>query len=155
MGGTSFIFNQNTILTDAAIDLALLDVACLIVVWVTGRDSRKVVEKHDLMSNGAKILATANTDGIEIVSKQTWRLAAAGVALSALCYAGAAYWTGLKAEETLLEQHRMVAGLPLFTVQSHDYQRGWFSSSEKPSWCSTVSCSNPISIFCPNKQEGC
>ena len=105
--------------------------ACLIIVWVTGRDSRKVVEKHDLMSNGAKILATANTDGIEIVSKQTWRLAAAGVALSALCYAGAAYWTGLKAEETLLEQHRMVAGLPLFTVQSHDYQRGWFSSSEK------------------------
>ncbi|TCP08481.1 uncharacterized protein YdgA (DUF945 family) [Crenobacter luteus] len=60
------------------------------------------------------------------------RLITAGAVLGAalLAYGGTAYWAGLKAEETLAEQHRMVAALPFFKVKSHRYERGWFSSTE-------------------------
>lgn len=46
-------------------------------------------------------------------------------------YSGLAYWMGIKAEQTLQEQHNMLAAMSLFKVKSHTYQRGWFSSTEK------------------------
>jgi uncharacterized protein YdgA (DUF945 family) len=60
------------------------------------------------------------------------RLIAAGATLGAVfvLYGGAAYWAGVKAQDTLEEQHRMLASLPFFKVKSHDYRRGWFSSTE-------------------------
>lgn len=64
------------------------------------------------------------------MNSRTWKLAVGGTALVVAAYAGAAYWTGLKTEETLAEQHKMLAELPLFVVKSHTYQRGWFSSAE-------------------------
>ncbi|RXZ45449.1 YdgA family protein [Crenobacter cavernae] len=59
-------------------------------------------------------------------------LIAAGAVLGAafVVYGGTAYWAGVKAEETLAEQHRMVAALPFFKVKSHNYERGWFGSTE-------------------------
>lgn len=46
-------------------------------------------------------------------------------------YGGFSYWAGIKAEETLAEQHAMIAGMTVFKVKSHQYERGWFSSSER------------------------
>lgn len=54
----------------------------------------------------------------------------AGVLGIALLYSAGAYWTGLEAERTLARQHDMIAGLPIFKVKSHQYERGWFSSTE-------------------------
>lgn len=54
----------------------------------------------------------------------------AGVLGIAVLYSAAAYWTGLEAERTLAKQHDMIAGLPIFKVKSHQYERGWFSSTE-------------------------
>ena len=59
-----------------------------------------------------------------------WQGAVVGGVLVAISYGGASYWMGLKAEQTLAEQHKIIAGLPLFVVKSHSYQRGWFSSTE-------------------------
>ena len=63
---------------------------------------------------------------------QKQRLIIAAAALGGLfaLYSGAAFWSGLKAEDTLEEQHRMLASLPIFKVKSHTYDRGWFSSTE-------------------------
>jgi len=63
---------------------------------------------------------------------QKQRLIAAGAVLGVAfaLYGGVAYWSGVKAEDTLAEQHRMLADLPLFKVKSHVYERGWFSSNE-------------------------
>lgn len=60
------------------------------------------------------------------------RLIIAGATLGGLfvLYGGATLWAGVKAEQTLQEQHKMLADLPLFKVKSHSYQRGWFSSTE-------------------------
>ena len=54
----------------------------------------------------------------------------AGVLVIAMTYSAAAYWTGLEAERTLAKQHEMIAGLPVFKVKSHQYERGWFSATE-------------------------
>lgn len=54
----------------------------------------------------------------------------AGVLGIAVLYSAGAYWTGLEAERTLAKQHDMIAGLPIFKVKSHQYERGWFSSTE-------------------------
>lgn len=64
------------------------------------------------------------------VNKQHLKLAAAGIAGAFVLYGGFAYWAGIKAEETLAEQHRMIATMSVFTVKSHQYERGWFSSEE-------------------------
>lgn len=63
---------------------------------------------------------------------QKQRLIIAAAALGGLfaLYGGAAFWAGLKAEDTLEEQHRMLASLPIFKVKTHTYDRGWFSSQE-------------------------
>ena len=60
------------------------------------------------------------------------RLIIAAAALGGLfaLYGGAAFWAGLKAQDTLEEQHRMLASLPIFKVKTHTYDRGWFSSQE-------------------------
>jgi len=60
------------------------------------------------------------------------RLIIAGATLGGLLVlnGAAAFWAGLKAEDTLQEQYQMIAGLPLFKVKSHSYERGWFSSTE-------------------------
>ncbi len=59
-----------------------------------------------------------------------WTLAAAGVATFAVLYGGFSYWAGVKAEQTLNEQYRLLSTMPAFTVKSHRYERGWFSSTE-------------------------
>jgi len=63
---------------------------------------------------------------------QKQRLILASAALGGLfaLYGGASYWAGIKAEDTLQEQHRMLASLAIFKVKSHSYDRGWFSSRE-------------------------
>jgi uncharacterized protein YdgA (DUF945 family) len=60
------------------------------------------------------------------------RLIIAGATLGGLLVfnGAAAFWAGMKAEDTLEEQHKMLASLPLFKVKSHSYDRGWFSSTE-------------------------
>jgi len=65
-----------------------------------------------------------------VLQKQRLTFAAAILGGLFVLYGGAAYWAGIKAEETLEEQHRMLATLPLFKVKSHTYDRGWFSSQE-------------------------
>lgn len=64
------------------------------------------------------------------MTKHIWRLAAGGLVILASGFGGSAYWAGIKAEKTLAEQHRIVAGLSMFKVKNHSYQRGWFSSTE-------------------------
>lgn len=56
--------------------------------------------------------------------------AAAGVVVAAVAWGGGSYWFGLKTEQTLAEQYRLLQSVPLFVVKSHSYQRGWFSSTE-------------------------
>ncbi len=77
------------------------------------------------------------------------------VALSALgglfaVYGGTAYWAGLKAQETLEEQHRMLASLPLFKVKSHSYERGWFSSRETTELVFNRKLSGPYESMLPD-----
>ena len=59
-----------------------------------------------------------------------WKGSLAGVLGLGVAYSGAAYWTGLEAERTLAKQHEMIVSLPIFKVKSHQYERGWFSSTE-------------------------
>jgi len=65
-----------------------------------------------------------------VLQKQRLIIAAAALGGLFALYGGAAFWAGLKAEDTLEEQHRMLASLPIFKVKSHTYNRGWFSSRE-------------------------
>ncbi|CUA85697.1 Uncharacterized conserved protein YdgA, DUF945 family [Gulbenkiania indica] len=65
-----------------------------------------------------------------MLKKQRLILAGASVAGVLVLYGAAAYWSGLKAEETLAEQHKMLSQLPFFKVKSHVYERGWFTSTE-------------------------
>ncbi|QBJ79182.1 DUF945 domain-containing protein [Aquitalea sp. USM4] len=60
------------------------------------------------------------------------RLIIAGATLGGLLVfnGAAAFWAGMKAEDTLEEQYKMLASLPVFKVKSHSYDRGWFSSTE-------------------------
>lgn len=64
------------------------------------------------------------------VNKHALKLTAAVLAGTFVLYGGVAYWTGIKAEQTLAEQHRMIAAMSVFKVKSHQYERGWFSSTE-------------------------
>lgn len=45
-------------------------------------------------------------------------------------FLGAPYYLGSKARETLTEQHRVLADTFFFDVVSHQYDQGWFSSTE-------------------------
>lgn len=65
-----------------------------------------------------------------MLPKQRLTLAAAALGGLFALYGGAAFWAGLKAEDTLEEQYKMLASLPVFKVKSHTYDRGWFSSQE-------------------------
>ena len=40
------------------------------------------------------------------------------------------YYLGIKAQQSLEEQHRTLAKTFFFDVQSHQYERGWFFSTE-------------------------
>ena len=83
---------------------------------------------------------------------QKKRLMIAGGVLGGLfvLYGGAAYWAGLKAEDTLAEQHRMLAEFPLFKVKSHSYERGWFSSSETTELTFNRHLSGPYEAMLPD-----
>jgi len=65
-----------------------------------------------------------------VLRKQHLIVAGASLAGLFVLYGGASYWAGVEAEKTLQQQHQMLADLALFKVKSHDYQRGWFSSTE-------------------------
>ncbi|QLI82246.1 YdgA family protein [Chitinibacter fontanus] len=58
----------------------------------------------------------------------------AGSALSLLVlsagYLGGSYYAGQAVETTMLKQHDWISKLPYFIVKSHQYQRGWLSSTE-------------------------
>lgn len=64
------------------------------------------------------------------VNKHALKVTAAALAGSLISYGGFSYWAGIKAEETLAKQHQMIAAMSVFKVKSHQYNRGWFSSSE-------------------------
>lgn len=55
-----------------------------------------------------------------------------GIALPAAVgiFLGAPYYFGIKAQESLTEQHRILKDTFFFDVVSHNYQRGWFTSTE-------------------------
>ncbi|WP_293764387.1 YdgA family protein [uncultured Aquitalea sp.] len=80
------------------------------------------------------------------------RLIIAGAAIGGLLAlnGAAAYWAGVKAEDTLEEQHRMLAGLPLFQVKSHTYERGWFSSTETTELVFNRRLSGPYESMLPD-----
>jgi uncharacterized protein YdgA (DUF945 family) len=65
-----------------------------------------------------------------VLPKQRLILIAAALGGLFALYAGTAYWAGVKAENTLEEQHRLLVSLPIFKVKSYSYDRGWFSSRE-------------------------
>ncbi|MCD4505812.1 YdgA family protein [Chromobacterium piscinae] len=83
------------------------------------------------------------------------RLIIAGAAIGGLfvLYAGSSYWAGVKAEETLQEQYRMLSGLPLFKVKSHSYQRGWFSSTETTELVFNRHLSGPYENMLPDNMK--
>ncbi|WP_434633814.1 YdgA family protein [Chromobacterium sp. CV08] len=83
------------------------------------------------------------------------RLIIAGAAIGGLfvLYAGSSYWAGVKAEETLDEQYRMLAGLPLFKVKSHSYERGWFSSTETTELVFNRHLSGPYENMLPDNMK--
>ncbi|MGL4603225.1 MAG: DUF945 family protein, partial [Iodobacter sp.] len=56
---------------------------------------------------------------------------AIAAAILSAAYVGGAYVAGKAAETTLQKQHEWLSSLPYFIVKKHEYQRGWFSSSEK------------------------
>lgn len=45
-------------------------------------------------------------------------------------FLGTPYYFGIKAEESLAQQHKILADTFFFDVVSHKYERGWFSSTE-------------------------
>ncbi|WP_034334323.1 YdgA family protein [Conchiformibius kuhniae] len=57
-------------------------------------------------------------------------LLATVVPLVLAVFLGTPYYLGIKARETLTEQHRVLADTFFFDVVSHDYDQGWFSSTE-------------------------
>lgn len=63
------------------------------------------------------------------MKKSLW--AASGVAVTAAVLFGAApYYLGIKAEQSLSRQHEMLAQTSFLRVESREYARGWFSSTE-------------------------
>ncbi|WP_239690836.1 YdgA family protein [Chromobacterium sphagni] len=83
------------------------------------------------------------------------RLIIAGATVGGLfvLYAASSYWAGVKAEDTLQEQHRMLASLPLFKVKSHSYERGWFSSTETTELVFNRHLSGPYENMLPDNMK--
>lgn len=83
------------------------------------------------------------------------RLIIAGATLGGLfvLYGASSYWAGIKAEDTLQEQHKMLAGLPLFKVKSHTYERGWFSSTETTELVFNRHLSGPYESMLPDNMK--
>ncbi|WP_233201152.1 YdgA family protein [Chromobacterium alticapitis] len=83
------------------------------------------------------------------------KLTIAGAAIGGLfvLYAGSSYWAGVKAEDTLQEQYRMLSGLPLFKVKSHSYERGWFSSTETTELVFNRHLSGPYENMLPDNMK--
>ncbi|KAF0811864.1 hypothetical protein IGB42_03674 [Andreprevotia sp. IGB-42] len=55
----------------------------------------------------------------------------AAVVVLAASYIGGAWFAGRAAETTLQKQHEWLSSLPYFIVKDRQYERGWFSSTEK------------------------
>ncbi len=77
--------------------------------------------------------------------KQRWWAAALAVAVVLLLVlAGLPYYLGIKAEASLKQQQTLLAQTSFLAVERHEYQRGWFSSTEtlvlrfKPSFLANV-----------------
>lgn len=79
---------------------------------------------------------------------------AAGLVSAAILYSGAAYWSGIKAEETLQEQYRTIASWQLFKVQSRHYERGWFRSHERTELSLNRSVIEPYLSVLPEQAQG-
>lgn len=86
--------------------------------------------------------------------KQRLIIAAAVVGSAFVLYSGAAYWAGIKGEDTLNQQYKMLASLPLFKVKSHSYQRGWFSSSETTELVFNRRLTGPYENMLPDNIRG-
>ena len=67
-----------------------------------------------------------------------------------ILYGGSTLWVGAKAEQTLQDQHRILAGLTLFKVKAHSYQRGWFSSKETTELVFNRAALSPYEDMLPN-----
>ncbi|MDF0604266.1 YdgA family protein [Neisseriaceae bacterium TC5R-5] len=67
-----------------------------------------------------------------------------------ILYGCATLWAGIKTEETLQEQHKMLAELPLFKVKSHTYERGWLSSTETTELVFNRKLSGPYENMLPD-----
>ncbi|MFV2028923.1 YdgA family protein [Neisseria sp. S1] len=52
------------------------------------------------------------------------------IILLAVLFLGLPYYLGTKAEESLNEQQKILAQSGFLTVESHNYERGWFSATE-------------------------
>ncbi len=63
------------------------------------------------------------------MKKSLWAASCTVVAVAALA-GGAPYYLGIKAEQSLSRQHEMLAQTSFLQIESRDYRRGWFSSTE-------------------------
>ena len=85
------------------------------------------------------------------MKKSLWVLALLAAAVL-LLLAGLPYYLGIKAEQSLQEQQALLAKTSFLQVEQHDYQRGWFSSTEttvvrfKPSFLASVQKQLPDNI---------
>ena len=55
---------------------------------------------------------------------------AAILLLLAAALLGLPYYLGIKAEESLNEQQQLLSQSNLLSIESHSYERGWFSATE-------------------------
>lgn len=81
-------------------------------------------------------------------------IAAAGLVALVVLYTSTSYWMGIKAEETLQEQHQLLADFPLFKVKSHTYERGWFSSTETTELVFNRKLIGPYENMLPQQLKG-
>lgn len=63
------------------------------------------------------------------MKKSLWLLSGTAVA-AAVLFGGAPYYLGIKAEQSLNRQHEMLAQTSFLQVESREYERGWFASTE-------------------------
>lgn len=64
-----------------------------------------------------------------------------------IAYLGTTWWAGKSAEAVLAKQHRLLADLPYFVVKSRDYQRGFFSSTERTTIALSPNLLKPYQMF--------
>ncbi|MDO5639422.1 MAG: YdgA family protein [Neisseria sp.] len=57
-------------------------------------------------------------------------LSAVALLALAVVFLGLPYYLGIKAEESLAEQQKLLSQSSLLSVESHSYERGWFSATE-------------------------